>query len=174
MTVLGDKDKFAIEYEPYPMNNIRMMVSRIWVRGKYFGNIKDPGPISGILRCFSRLISNQEKFQEPDFSGKTPHEILSLIFPYQFLGEDFFTLEPEEQERLDKYQKFFFQFGEGYDDFMIGIFLENNVCHFIWKLWISEDPWNFYVDYDRGIHHGVISIYDLTVVFNDFRSKINP
>jgi hypothetical protein len=173
MIVLGDKDKFAIEYEPYPMSNIRMVVSRIWVQGNYFGNIKDPGPVSGLLKCFGRLIDNQEKFQEPDFSGKTPHEILSLIFPYTFLGEDFFSLEPEEQDRLDKYQKFFFQFGEGYDDFMVGIFLENNVCHFIWQLWIAEDTWNFYVGYDREIHHRMVSMDDLTVVFDQFRREMN-
>lgn len=172
-TVIGDKNIFAFEYEIESEEPILMIRNALWVRGNFLGNYEDSGTLSAVYKGLSRLISKDGNFYEEEFLNKSPEEIMLIMIPNLNEPEKkFWDFSKEEQERLVKYDKYLFSFGENYDSFVIRIYAVNGMYHFIWQLqpekWMESEV-KCYQGYDRSVQHGIVSLQNLESVFNELQ-----
>ncbi len=135
MTIIGDKNTFAVEYEVQMLEPVKMAYSRIWIQGQYFGDIEDTGHLFGIYNCLDNIIIKRELLVEPEFDNKSPYEILRLTFPHVLQKENLDTLW-DDSKSFDKHA---FQFGENYDNYLVSIFAVDKITHFVWQFWSGPD-----------------------------------
>lgn len=168
MTIIGDKNTFAVEYRIKMYDQIKMAYSRIWIQGRYFGDIEDTGLLFSISNCLKIIINRSDIF-EPEFLNKTDEEIIGLTFATELLNVSFFDLEAKEQDRLVSYGKHYFHFGENYDCFLISVFKNEDQIHFVWKLHVSDN--RYFVGYSRNAQHGVVKLADIELVYEQLQKE---
>ncbi|MEO8147742.1 MAG: hypothetical protein ABI723_08910 [Bacteroidia bacterium] len=161
MRLIGDKNKFAIEFEikePYGFFN---SVIFIWINNQYIGdNRKFDGslitwPISYTWRPLFLISKHLEDFYEPEFLSLDYKNIADVLMEEKEFSREFY---------IDKYK--FFTSG-GFDIFSCRYFKISDELKFIWRLYgdykLSEDP-----DYGHEYKYGTVDFGCFLKVFNDF------
>lgn len=168
MKIIGDKNTFAVEYEVEMLEPVRMAYSRIWIQGQYFGDIEDTGHLFGIYNCLDRIIMKRETLAEPEFDDKTADEIMKLTFPYFLQNENLDIPGDGNLHRLRLYGHSF-QFGENYDRFLVCIFAIDDIIHFVWQVYLSDNE--YFPGYSRDVQHGIVNINDVKNVYEQLQKE---
>lgn len=151
---IGEKSRFAIEYEFLTYNNKRLFEKNlIWIKNQYVGNYND----ENILGVFGGSIFNdlRRKQELPtELKGKSYEEI------YEFL----FNTEDS------KYDKFMALYGAAFDDFFVYNFILDNEFCFLWKLANELNFPSAFEGYSRNIQVACVSREYVLRIVHEFDS----
>ena len=144
MYLIGDKKKFAIEFEVINMISSWGKVL-LYFDGKKVGHYEEETNLKSIAYNLcsieKRLKKNYKEFINEDYSW-----IFNVIL----------------EEPTDKYDSTLVSLGESFDDFEIRCIVNDEVLTFMWRL--VANPFHEYKDYD------CCKIFSLDILFSVFDS----
>ena len=141
-TVIGDKEKFAIEFsvlstEPYLMGH-----TLLWVASKKIGTYEEISMLDSVAHSLKSLRILQD----------TPAEKLEKMVSE--LTKDNYLIDT-------------FCIDEAYDDFGIMVVKQKNQYVFLWKL--LKNPYHKYgLDKNEGMNIGIVDLEDYNNVVRTF------
>jgi hypothetical protein len=131
MNLIGNKDVFAFECAVEVEQPILMVKKCFWIQGKFIGNFEDSGSLSAVLQGLRSLISYRGNFYEDEFIGNNSEKVMLTMVPNRHQPEMGFWDYPEDvQQRLVRYGKYIYNFGEIYDYFILRIYAVNECIIF--------------------------------------------
>lgn len=151
--IIGDKMRFAIEYEIQKGGRYVMGRLRLWLSGQYIGAYDDIAMLSAIL--FQMEGVEITKLEGCEFLKETANRIYDLI---------------ESNVAFDS-RRHLLMLGESFDDFSIYWFYCKGNLHFVWKL--TDSPVFAYPDYPKGVQYAQISVEEFIMVVSELRKVIN-
>jgi hypothetical protein len=136
--IIGDSSIFAIELEI--TNTVPKVVgkSRLWINNSPIGDFEDENILWPFFNSIRRIINNSNSLWFDEFDGKNCVEIFYTIHPFYGNPDDFWNLTSDKQKRLDKYDIFYFFWGENFDRYIINTVIRNDVCQFSWTSGTKE------------------------------------
>jgi len=137
-TVIGDKSRFAIEYEIQSKKAHVMGTMRLWIEGIFIGAIQDVNILSAIL-C--HLETPSPKIQGYYYFNKiTFEDIYYLIYRNDDPNDAQYCFDP----------------GESFDDFWIIYYCDNDYYNFIWRL--HDNPYFEYPNYPTEVQNARVAV----------------
>lgn len=130
--LIGDKKVFAIEFEIHEFKSGFNSNSLIWLNNNPIGNFTEVGYFSAILYALNRIIRNPEELWLSELDNLNCKDIFYTIIPCYNNPDSFFDLSREEQNRLIKFDKFLFEWGDGFADWNLRVVVNKGKCKFIW------------------------------------------
>ena len=78
--IVGDKDKFAIEYQiDEKIDSWILGRIRFWLRGDAVGNWDDAADLMGCMNWLRDFVENPRDRSEPSLSGRSQDEVFHLL-----------------------------------------------------------------------------------------------
>lgn len=156
-SIIGKKNSFAVEIEILKVQPQLWGRTAIWLNSCRIGDFNDENILAPFINSLSRIALSSDKFWEEDFAGKSCKDILLAISPFFYNPEDFFDLSNEEQERLQKFDKYLFQWGENFDAWAIYVVVKDTVCKFLWVKIQKENE-------DLNVHGHSIQCFEVPLL----------
>ncbi len=150
--IIGDQQRFAIEYEIQPSVSHVMGTVRLWLEGQYLGAIQDKNILSAISCQLGSL--SPEFHENAAFLNKSASDVFDLVYSEEHLEAGVHCFTP----------------GEAFDDFSIVAFFHDGAFYFIWKL--DDDPHFAYPGYPKGFQTARVSIDEYRRVVGLFKEAI--
>ena len=152
--LIGEKDKFAIEYdltksEPYIMGNMC-----VWVNNDYIGYFNEEIIISTAQYALNHLLQRLTQLENPLFNNQSQKEI------YEILSSD----------EIDNGQ-YILTMGESFDDFIVYVIRKGNDMLFMWQL--CDMPFYNYTNYDKNLKYKSISIDYFIKCIREFNRQLS-
>jgi len=134
--LIGDKSSFGIEYEIVP-SNPRLGYMRLWLEGKYIGEIEDIHVLSASLY---QLEIDPTSIEGCQFINESPEKIYELMCLTSTTDTYKYVCSP----------------GEAFDDFRIYWYTCNGKLYFVWGL--VDEPFFEYPGYPRGVQSAMVPV----------------
>jgi hypothetical protein len=130
--ILGDKKIFAIgitisKYEPRIEGK-----SCIWINNSKIGDCDDENILAPFIRSLMRISIKYQELWYEEFEGLECEELFNKVFPFHDNPNDFYDLNAKDQEYYIRYDRFIFEFGENFDNWLLTSIVRKDNCKFIW------------------------------------------
>jgi hypothetical protein len=130
--IIGDTKTFAIgininKFSPSLVGN-----SCLWINSFQVGDFEDENILGPFLNSLMRVARNHNKLTDDRLIGKSNEEIFSTIEPFYERKDNFDRLSKAKREVIVSFDKFFFHWGENFDNYVLIPYVSNGVCKFMW------------------------------------------
>ena len=147
--LVGNKDKFGVEYSVVSSNRYVMGYMRLWIEGKSVGAFQDVNILSTVLRQLE--IGDFESINGCCFDKYCPGDLYDL-----FLSNDFY--------------RYVLILGNAFDDFYMYWYACGNKLNFLWK--IVDNPYFEYSD-SREVQFASVGCDEFMGVVSEFRKALD-
>lgn len=150
--LIGNRDRFGVEYSIVSTNNYVMGHMKLWIDGRGVGAFEDVNILSVALNQLD--IDDFKCIDGCNFNKYSPSDIYDLI----------------SSGVVDDAYRYVLGPGEAFDDFLLYWYSCGNKLNFLWK--IKENPFFKYPDCSREVQFASVCCGEFVAVISEFRKVL--
>ena len=129
--LIGDRRSFAIEIEIIQFKPL-WGKSCLWINNCQIGHLDDENYLAPFLGSAYRIAKRHKDFWLEELAGLKCKDAFYAIHPFYNEPHKFDELSSDEAKPFFKYDIFIIQWGENFDDWIVDVIVDNNLCQFMW------------------------------------------
>lgn len=150
--LVGDRNRFGVEYFFVPSDRYVMGHMRLWIDGKHVGAFEDVNILSAALCQLE--IGDFESINGCCFDKYSPDDLYGLL----------------SSSSTVEFYSYVLALGNAFDDFSLYWYACENNLNFLWK--IVTGPYFEYSGYSREVQFASISCDEFVAVVSEFRKVL--
>lgn len=144
--IIGDKNLFAVEIDVLKYSPKLWGRSCLWIKNSQLGDFNDENILASFISSIMRIAIRYKTLWLDELSDLSIADLFYTINPFFTEPKKFYDLTYVDQEKYVKYDRFRFEFGENFDDYMINPVVKENICTFLWVTNLSTVDSSFKSD----------------------------
>ncbi len=164
--IIGNKKTFAVEFEIIEFSPKLLSKSIIWINKIKIGNFDEVGYLAPLLNSLNRIVERKSNLWDNELGKLNCKEIFYKIIPFYNNPNSFYDLSIEEQESFIKFDKYIFDWGDGFNDWILRVLVKKDICKFLWVHTPLGDEDSFSVRNDIKCFD--VAMSEIELVYNEF------
>ena len=168
--LIGDIKSFAIEVEL--SNDKWCNRTALWLNNNKIGDWEDTIPMFPFVNSLHRIANQHNDLWLDELTDLEGYQLYLTIHPCYNDPESFYDLPDEEQEELERFDKFLLSWGENFDSWGLSVVCKEDTCKFLWVYVPKRDDEPYEVR--NNIQCFKVSIEAVQQAYNELISIVQP
>ncbi len=128
--LIGKKELFAVEVNV--STNKWGHKTALWLNNTRIGDWQDKNLLAPFINSLYRVALKNEDLWLNELEGLNCRQVFLTTNPFYNNPDKFYDLAVAEQEKLTRFDKFLFNWGENFDRWHLQVIVRKNICKFLW------------------------------------------